>query len=474
MRATLALAAVLAAAALGPAEPQPAEVPNGVLVEGVACLADPSQTYSLYLPSAYNRERRWPALLIFDPRGRSARAAERFVAAAERWGWIVLSSNDTRSDGPWEPNVRAIQALWPELEARYAVDPKRVYAAGFSGGGHVAYLLGKGTGGLAGVIASGSRLLPEYLESAGFALFSAAGDRDFNYSEMRKVDAFVADLGNPHRFESFAGLHEWLPAELAAEAVGWMELIAMQRGLRPADEVAIRGLLGHDLAAARALEASGDRLAALRRHEMIVRSYAGLADTAEAERAAARLGEDPAIRAARKDEARWLDYEETARRRFADAYAWLQQGETAPSPAELRTALGLRSIHKHAEAPGVEGQTARRLLSTLFAETSYYVGPPLLAAGRWQAAAAVLTVAAEVADGWWPAAPTWYNLACAHARSGDRRAALAALERAVAEGYADAAHLRADPDLASLRGRPEFEAIAAGLEAAGARTAVNP
>jgi len=317
--ARLLLATLLAAGAIAADEPASLPVRTGVLVEGVACRADPSQTYTLYLPSAYPGGRRWPALLIFDPRGRSVSAAERFVASAERWGWIVLSSNDTRSDGPWEPNLKAIQALWPELEARYAVDPKRVYAAGFSGGGHVAYLLGKGTGGLAGVIASGSRLLPEHLEGTSFALFAAAGERDFNYSEMRKVDAFVADLGNPHRFESFVGLHEWLPAELAADAVGWLELIAMQRGLRPADEAAIRSLLDHDLSAARALEAAGDVLAALRRHETIVASYAGLADTTEAATAAARLREDRELRRAVKEEKRWLAFEEAARQRLEEA-----------------------------------------------------------------------------------------------------------------------------------------------------------
>jgi predicted esterase len=474
MTGRLLLATLLAAGAVAADEPPTPRAPTGVLVEGLSCLADPSQTYTLYLPSAYPGGRRWPALLIFDPRGRSVHAAERFLPAAERWGWVLLSSNDTRSDGPWEPNLKAIQALWPELEARYAVDPKRVSAAGFSGGGHVAYLLGKATGGLAGVIASGSRLLPEHLEGTSFALFAAAGERDFNYSEMRKVDAFVADRGNPHRFESFAGLHEWLPAGLAAEAVGWLELIAMQRGLRPADEAAVRSLLDHDLAAARALEAAGDGLAALRRHEMIVASYSGLADTAEAAAAAARLRDGRELRRALKEEKRWLAFEEAARQRFAEAYAWLQQGEAAPTPAELGIALGLRSIEKHAEAPGVEGLTGQRLLATRFAETSFYVGPPLLAAGRYRQAAAVLTVAAGVADGRWPAAPTWYNLACAHARAGDRRAALAALERAVADGYRDLEHLRADPDLEPLRGLPELAAITAGLEAAGARTAVNP
>lgn len=474
MRSWLTIAALLAAGTGAGAEPATIRVENGVLVEGMRCLKDPSQTYTLYLPHGYTADRRWPALLIFDPRGRSVHAAERFQAAAERWGWVVLSSNDTRSDGTWEPNLKAIQALWPEVHERYAVDERRVYAAGMSGGGHVAYLLGKSTDGLAGVIASGSRLIEDHLQGTSFAMFAAAGDRDFNYREMRAVDAFVAELGNPHRFEPFSGRHEWLPAELAAEAVAWMELAAMQRGLRPRDEAVIDELYARDLAAARALEAEGDLLAAQRRYETIVRSFRGLTDVAAPGRDAARLEGSREVKRARKEERRWLKYEDSARQRFADAYAWLERGDPPPNPAELRIALGLRGLEKHAAAPGIEGVTARRLLSALYAETSYYVGPPLLQAGRWQAAAAALTVATEVYDGWGSAAPTFYNLACALARSGDRHAALEALERAVGEGFRDAEHLRSDPDLHSLHHLAGFQAIAAGIEGDAAAVPAPP
>lgn len=52
-----------------------------------------------------------------------------------------------------------------------------------------------------------------------------------------------------------------------------------------------------------------------------------------------------------------------------------------------------------------------------------------------------------------------YNLACSLALVGRRDEALDALEAAVAAGYDDAPHLRADEDLASLHGEPRFEAL---------------
>lgn len=53
----------------------------------------------------------------------------------------------------------------------------------------------------------------------------------------------------------------------------------------------------------------------------------------------------------------------------------------------------------------------------------------------------------------------WYNLACSHALLADRDKAIAALERAIDLGYSDAAWMRSDPDMASLREDPAFQVL---------------
>ena len=59
-----------------------------------------------------------------------------------------------------------------------------------------------------------------------------------------------------------------------------------------------------------------------------------------------------------------------------------------------------------------------------------------------------------------PTAP--YNLACLDAREGKADAAFRELDRAVAAGFDDETTLAKDPDLASLRGRPEFARVLEG------------
>ncbi|HEX2062196.1 MAG TPA: hypothetical protein VHK90_15775, partial [Thermoanaerobaculia bacterium] len=184
-----------------------AELERGKLIENVPTRADASQTYTLYLPSAYGPEKRVPLLLVLDPRGRGTMAAEIFRAAAEEYGWMILSSNGTHSDDGGASNEKAMPALLPEL-SRYAHDPRRVYATGFSGTAILACAVGLNTNALAGVIGVGGRLVPQVPpERFSFAHYGFAGDADFNNLEMREIDAALERANKPHRFEEFRGAH---------------------------------------------------------------------------------------------------------------------------------------------------------------------------------------------------------------------------------------------------------------------------
>src|SRR5262249_61679317 len=77
----------------------------------VTCEADASQSYALYLPSKYTPERRWPIIYAFDPFARGKTAVEGYRAAAEKYGYIVVGSNNAKN-GPTRPEMAAAQAMW--------------------------------------------------------------------------------------------------------------------------------------------------------------------------------------------------------------------------------------------------------------------------------------------------------------------------------------------------------------------------
>lgn len=413
---------------------------GGQLVENVSSRKDPTQTYTLYLPSQYEASgaRNYPLLLIFDPRGRGTKAAEIFRPAAEEHGWILISSNDTRSDERPDRNERALQALIPEI-SRYPVDPKRIYATGFSGTALVAYSLGIRWKGLAGVIGVGGRFVADIPPSKfNFAHYGFAGSLDFNNREMRKVDRELDKGVVPHRFQQFEGTHEWIRPEHAREALGWFEVLAGNEGIRAR-------VMAEDLAAAGKLTG----LEALRRYQAIQRTYGGVEEQIARIDAAAELA----------DEAKWdewaVQYESGVFARSASIFASLR-AEEFPTPDHVARAFRVKDLRRRTSRPGAEGAISRQLLEAAYAQMAYYLPPQLFKNGEYSLAAAVLGAAVEIhADRW----DVWYNLGAARARVGSRKTALQALEKAIALGFRDARHLQGDEDFAALRSDKRFQEL---------------
>jgi predicted esterase len=430
------------------------------MVQGIACASDPSQTYTLYLPPGFSNDRRWPVLLVFDPRGRSVLAAELFREAADTYGWILVSSDNTRSDGPWEPNEKAIAALWPEVHDRLPADFERVYAAGFSGGGAVAYVLSRSTNEVAGILACGSRHFPDSLKHVGAPIFSTAGNTDFNYHEMHAVDAFLQKQGNPHRLAIFEGGHSWMPAEVARDAVEWFELLAMRSELRSRDPELVETLYEADLADANALESDGRMIEAARRLNEMGRTYAGLRDTTDVRTSAWKIEGSPAYRSQRKQLKRWDAFERQYLEEMNREFAELRNAEIVPPVAQMARRFRIEELQRRALEPGVEGVTARRALNSLVTGLGYYLPRDFMAAGQYDRLAASLELALKVNEGN-PVA--WYNLACARARLDRSEPAMEALETALELGFNNTELLATDTDLDSLRMREDFKAVLVSL-----------
>jgi predicted esterase len=467
---TLAVAAFLlwgsAPAAWG--APPPAdkpELPRGRLVERVATTADPGETYTLYLPSGYTPDRQWPILYAFDSLKRGAGFAEVFRPGAERFGWIVVSAERAWNLQTMEDNLRIMRALWADTHARFAVDDRRVYAAGFSGLTRFVCTLGiTAPGSLAGVIgASGGFPLghPPSKETP-FPFFGTVGNGDFNYYEMLDAEEAMRRAGLAHHVEVFAGEHEWPPQDLAARALAWMELQAMRRGSRAKDPQLLDRLWSEDLARAHALEAAGQLYPAFRAWSALAADFAGLRNTAEAERQVAALRSNEALRrdlAAREArDRRDRDLLLTAPRIFAGATPDLSPDNLGRVLSDLKIPE-LKKKAQSADDPE-EKLAAERVLYALALQTGLYLPREHSARKDYDRAIFFLRIGGEI----YPDNERIpYRLAVAYAHKGNRKQALAHLRRAVEMGWNELAELEAEEAFAPLRQSEEYRKLVEDL-----------
>ena len=119
--------------------------PNGSLIS-----SGEKRDYELYVPRSYNRAK--PAPLVISLHGAGGWPVQQmdltgWNRVAEREGFIVVYPAGANRGGPrvWqvsdEREVRFISDLIDKLEGSYKIDPRRIYANGFSNGGGMTFVL---------------------------------------------------------------------------------------------------------------------------------------------------------------------------------------------------------------------------------------------------------------------------------------------------------------------------------------------
>jgi len=434
-------------------------LPRGRLIERVVSRDDATQSYALYLPSAYTPEKSWPVLYCLDPLARGEVPVALFRAAAEKYGWIVAGSHNSRN-GTVKDSLDAVVRMLRDARARLSIDDRRIYLAGFSGGARMSVRFGYLCQGcVAGVVACGAGFPADIKPSTAvpFPVYSVAGTEDFNFPEMKQLDEALDKFSVAHRLASFDGAHAWPPAETCTAAVEWMELQAMKSGRLSRDETLIGRLLLEQTRKAADAEAARNFYDAYRSYRAAANDFRGLRDVSALEQQTARLWEMREVRRA-------LDEEDGQIRRqhklAGELVALLEQrrDQTQGALASLNFRNAVADLRRAARAAGDTGErrVARRTLNQVFAQ--FYEGAHNLIGRRenYALAAASLAAAAELAP---DNAQVLYELACAHALNRDKRRAFDALRKAIEKGFTNVSDMARNEAFDALRGEAEYRKL---------------
>ena len=396
-----------------PAAPVATPPDTGTLLARRVVAGDTTKSYAVYLPPGYDPARRWPALVLMDPRGRALLPLERFRPAAAVLGYVILSSYDTSSDEVTsaEDTRAGVEALLNDAVATLSLDAHRFYLVGFSGTARLAWGMAQGSPDyFPAIVGFGGGLMPSvHLTMAveglkGPAFFGGAGTTGFNYAEMWSTDAALDALEIPHALMYFPGPHAWAPTPVATAAVEWLELRAEATGLAPADSAWIRDRFAAAAAAARKLEAEGrvhDAMIAFRR---VAATYDGFGapwtDSVAAMQAVySRLAGTSEGRETTRRLDGWLEWEKGRREEFERAWAALDASRI-PDTDRLASLIGLRDLQKQAlEDDTLAAQAAGRMLAVSMVMANFYLPRAYLAAGDTLRAVRALQLAHRIAPG---------------------------------------------------------------------------
>lgn len=436
---------------------------RGTIIDKLICKNDPEQSYALYLPKDYSRTKKWPILYAFDAGARARIPLELFKPSAEKYGYIVVCSNNSRN-GPSEPIDRAIWAIWRDTHHRFAVDPDRIYTTGFSGGARVGSRFHMLTGNsCAGIIACGagvSASLPNLERIKPAAWYGIVGLSDFNYIELMDLDAKLDGAGVNHRIHVYEGEHLWPPQNICTNAVEWMEIQAIKKGTREKDGALIKTLYQKSLSRAHNLEMAGRLYYAVDAYDTAQILFDGLLDTSHAGKKKARLKETNAYK-------RFLEKEDLRRTRelgilkkYGRVLRFIENLPDPGKPVALETIfreLEIDSLLKEARKKDdlYNSSAAYRLLVKFNSGTSRR-GSEYAVKKEYRKAALFYEIAVKANK---KNIFALYNLACVYSLEKQKKKALKNLALAIKYGYRDRAHIEKDSDLDNIRDQKSFKEL---------------
>jgi hypothetical protein len=442
-----------------------AQAVRGTVVSVLTCLDDPTQSYAVYLPSNYTPDRAWPIIYAFDPFARGKTAVDVYKDAAEKYGYIVVGSNNSKN-GPSALQLGAAQAVWLDTHRRFAIDKNRVYTTGLSGGARVAtsFALYCYTCAVAGVIAHGAGypVMQSQKQPANdhFVYYAIVGDADLNYPEIMALREKKDEAGAACKVKIYPGPHQWAPPEIVESAVQWLELKAMQSGTEKADSVFVRKMFEATQADAAQAEQGGDTLSQYYALRSLVQDFKGLEDTTPF---AGKLAQVKSSKALKRAEHKLEDEIALQTSLTATAASELAQFGVVEPDAQGGLAQHVASVmtdlRRRANSNGGDHAVYARAFSQLWIQ-GLEAGQDAFRENRLSQAAAYFRLMADASpDQAWPL----LLLAEASVRAGNKKTALKAIEQAVQRGLKHAQTLTQDPELQPLASDPAFQRIVQGL-----------
>lgn len=433
---------------------------NNQVTDTVRCRNNIGQSYSLYLPSQYDKKKSWPVILIFDPAAKGRTGVDTFLEAGRKYGFILACSNNSRN-GPTADNFAAANAMLQDVRERFSLDQRRIYAAGFSGGSRFAMAFAIEEKSISGVIGCGAGLPNDRnfqpTGNSDFMYYGLAGNRDMNYLEMYDLAGLLGQqIRLTSYFRTFSGGHQWPDSKLIIEAVEWFVLQAMNKKIIPADqtylsyiEAKTQNLINSELS-------GGNLTDAIMYMRFAVRDFHG---TPFASQMTLKLNSSEKSADYPNATLKWekmADTEKASRENYVNYLIKTDNSGSLPDSAitwwknEVRTLISLRD-----KGSAGNSQMASRILNFISIlcsgqGMSYY-------SSRYYSQAAFMFKICTFSDGENP--NNYYNLARSLAGSGKSKESLDVLSEALNHGYNSLKTIETEPAFVKIRDDARYKAL---------------
>jgi hypothetical protein len=421
---------------------------KGKVIQNVSCRKDITQSYTLYLPSDYTKDKKWPVVYAFDSHGKGLIPVELFKDEAEKYGYIIVGSNNSKNGTPWEITSAIYDTLYSDTHHRFSIDDNRIYTAGFSGGSRVASTIAITKGGINTVIGCGAGFGSQEQPSQKFSYFGVAGNIDMNLNEMITLDSALEKSGFRHYLHTFDGKHEWPPKSVVSDAFLWLELNAMKDKLKPVNDALVNNTYGSWSKRYDSLSGKGNSYDAYLLCKKIINYFDGLTDVSKMKTDLSRQESSPVINQIRR-------HLNDIAKKETDLQSYYSNAISTQTADWWRSQVAIINQKINATSDNEEKFMYKRVLNYL-SLADYMNVSGALKAGQFEQADKFNTIYALVD----PENPEHaYISATLSMKKGKPQDAISYLEKAAELGFAEPDRLEGDTVMTSLKQNDKYSQI---------------
>jgi len=419
---------------------------KGKVIDKVSCKKDLSTNYALYLPSKYDSTKKYPVIIAFDSHACGTKPVNLFKDEAEKYGYIVVGSNNSKNGTAWPTTNAIYNAMLTDVLERFSIDKKRIYTAGFSGGSRVASTIAIQNGGIAGVVgfSAGFPGINQPISNK-FDFLGIVGNADFNFNEMTQLDKYLESVKFVHYLLVFNGKHEWPSQEIIPDVFSWLEFCAMRNKWTNLNNVVINEFTGKYAKEIENKKAKNDIYGEYLICEKIVRFLDGVGPIDVYKTRLTELQKTPAVQNELKAIETDVNKEQTLQENYSKA---MNTNDEKWWTAEVKKINDIIKQNKNVR----ECLIYKRIFSFL-SIGAYTYSNNALKSNQLSEAQRFITIYTLVDP---ENSETAYFQAILYARKNENEKAMKSLEDAVNLGFNDVGRMQADTSISKLTSMKEY------------------
>ena len=221
---------------------------KGAVMDSLQINDSSPDTFSLFLPTSFNTNQKWPILIVVDLKGRGEQALSMFTTAANSEGFILASPNNLSDSITLSKNMLNLGNMMKKVSEILPVNNDRVYSAGFFSGAQFASLVPLFIKEVDGVISIGSSLPNTELLStkSRFHFVGVVAREDFSFRDLIQSRKVLNQLKFENQLIVFDAVSKLPEQSHLLRAMRWLKLSDMAKGILPKDSVFIKNALAQD------------------------------------------------------------------------------------------------------------------------------------------------------------------------------------------------------------------------------------